>query len=537
MPSRYYYILQCRVAYLSVVMAVVMAWLGSKHAFQTLNRARAYLRIKSEKLVDGSLCMHTYWVAAATKSLSTAMPVSSSTHSSTIPTRPSSSSGTRRSTSGGGSSGSSATTTTNSALISSSVNRPSRRASQIANAIGVAHLAVSPSSQQSHTDTTTLLSPFHALAPPVAAGMTRRTSHGPTVTTANPFANEAPQSDMAYNDTATAAMDDFLDDNHGEGPSNTSSSSSYALQSIRPASRNADIYMHDTPSAAGLDSAYTDDDLHRHGNISDPLLGEINNRVNGKYSPPVNGSASNSRKTSPKSRYKGLYFGSPLDPERDGKDYSSHSPQNYLRRTSSSVINMLSPSLNASVSSSSSRDSPPNGITQNGHAASAPPAWLKNTLGVSGVRRRGVHPCMLIPTFLFGVVVAVSGVFSGTKFIDSETAKAVVPAKVASWLSWSSANSSSSDITADTLAHLPRPVYTHHESGHIFMDQARTSLGTIEHPIHALIANASVTWQNLLSKQSKTLQEAVAEYKRRYNRNPPKGFDKWWVLKALQQRL
>ena len=74
MPSRYYYILQCRVAYLSVVMAVVMAWLGSKHAFQTLNRARAYLRIKSEKLVDGSLCMHTYWVAAATKSLSQPCP-------------------------------------------------------------------------------------------------------------------------------------------------------------------------------------------------------------------------------------------------------------------------------------------------------------------------------------------------------------------------------------------------------------------------------------------------------------------------------
>lgn len=28
-------------------------------------------------------------------------------------------------------------------------------------------------------------------------------------------------------------------------------------------------------------------------------------------------------------------------------------------------------------------------------------------------------------------------------------------------------------------------------------------------------------------RQSKTLQEAVAEYKRRYERAPPKGFDIW----------
>ncbi len=28
--------------------------------------------------------------------------------------------------------------------------------------------------------------------------------------------------------------------------------------------------------------------------------------------------------------------------------------------------------------------------------------------------------------------------------------------------------------------------------------------------------------------QSKTLDEAVINYRRRYNRAPPKGFDKWW---------
>lgn len=49
-----------------------------------------------------------------------------------------------------------------------------------------------------------------------------------------------------------------------------------------------------------------------------------------------------------------------------------------------------------------------------------------------------------------------------------------------------------------------------------------------EHPITALMADAKVAFTNRLSKQSKTLHEAVAEYKRRYGRNPPHGFDHWW---------
>lgn len=61
------------------------------------------------------------------------------------------------------------------------------------------------------------------------------------------------------------------------------------------------------------------------------------------------------------------------------------------------------------------------------------------------------------------------------------------------------------------------------------MDQARTSLGQIDHPIHALIRNATDKWDTLVAGQSKTLSEAVSEYKRRHNRNPPKGFDHWLV--------
>ena len=55
------------------------------------------------------------------------------------------------------------------------------------------------------------------------------------------------------------------------------------------------------------------------------------------------------------------------------------------------------------------------------------------------------------------------------------------------------------------------------------------SAGTIaEHPIPKLMADAEVNFRKLLSRQSRTLSAAVREYKRRYNRDPPKGFDEWW---------
>jgi hypothetical protein len=61
------------------------------------------------------------------------------------------------------------------------------------------------------------------------------------------------------------------------------------------------------------------------------------------------------------------------------------------------------------------------------------------------------------------------------------------------------------------------------------MDQVRTSLGAIdEHPIYNLIANATARWNALLNKQSKTLAEAAQEYRARYNRHPPKGFEEWY---------
>ncbi|KAF8960655.1 glycosyl transferase family 90-domain-containing protein [Flammula alnicola] len=48
------------------------------------------------------------------------------------------------------------------------------------------------------------------------------------------------------------------------------------------------------------------------------------------------------------------------------------------------------------------------------------------------------------------------------------------------------------------------------------------------HPIYELISRAEQQWEEKLQRASTTLDEAVTEYRRRYNRAPPKGFDLWW---------
>ena len=49
------------------------------------------------------------------------------------------------------------------------------------------------------------------------------------------------------------------------------------------------------------------------------------------------------------------------------------------------------------------------------------------------------------------------------------------------------------------------------------------------HPIFQLIRDAEAAWEAKCTRASKTLDEAVSEYKRRYRRAPPIGFDKWCV--------
>ncbi|GAA6041033.1 hypothetical protein JCM8097_004685 [Rhodosporidiobolus ruineniae] len=48
------------------------------------------------------------------------------------------------------------------------------------------------------------------------------------------------------------------------------------------------------------------------------------------------------------------------------------------------------------------------------------------------------------------------------------------------------------------------------------------------HPIHRLIRDAESAWHRKVTRQSQTLEEAVAEYRRRYKQAPPRGFDLWF---------
>jgi len=74
---------------------------------------------------------------------------------------------------------------------------------------------------------------------------------------------------------------------------------------------------------------------------------------------------------------------------------------------------------------------------------------------------------------------------------------------------------------ATTLKADPNAVHTYLENGHLEVNPNGT------HPILELIANAQEKWKQKMERASKTLEEAVQEYKRRYKRPPPKGFDDW----------
>jgi hypothetical protein len=60
--------------------------------------------------------------------------------------------------------------------------------------------------------------------------------------------------------------------------------------------------------------------------------------------------------------------------------------------------------------------------------------------------------------------------------------------------------------------------------------QPKTIISLNNHPIPALIEQAGVRYIAMQQRQSKTLFEAVAEYKRRYKMNPPPKFDKWYAF-------
>ena len=63
---------------------------------------------------------------------------------------------------------------------------------------------------------------------------------------------------------------------------------------------------------------------------------------------------------------------------------------------------------------------------------------------------------------------------------------------------------------------------------HTFLDNGLLKVNPDgQHPIHDLLDRAQETWESKVNRASKTLRQAVNEYRRRYGRAPPKGFDRW----------
>lgn len=58
---------------------------------------------------------------------------------------------------------------------------------------------------------------------------------------------------------------------------------------------------------------------------------------------------------------------------------------------------------------------------------------------------------------------------------------------------------------------------------------AAGSGGGVRHPISWLIEEAERKWEGMLARQSITLEESVKEYRRRYARAPPRGYELWQV--------
>ena len=63
---------------------------------------------------------------------------------------------------------------------------------------------------------------------------------------------------------------------------------------------------------------------------------------------------------------------------------------------------------------------------------------------------------------------------------------------------------------------------------HNYMDNGLVAVNPQgRHPIFDLLTRSQEAWRQKTSKQSTTLWQATKEYRKRYQRPPPKGFDQW----------
>jgi len=90
---------------------------------------------------------------------------------------------------------------------------------------------------------------------------------------------------------------------------------------------------------------------------------------------------------------------------------------------------------------------------------------------------------------------------------------------------------SNSAPSGETIS-IPPPQWPKtHEQGPLVENESHVGAA---HPILQLIQGAENNFTSQLEKQSKTLDEAIAEYRRRYGIPPPPNFDKWYEFAKLK---
>ncbi|KAM0756101.1 hypothetical protein T439DRAFT_296122 [Meredithblackwellia eburnea MCA 4105] len=109
-----------------------------------------------------------------------------------------------------------------------------------------------------------------------------------------------------------------------------------------------------------------------------------------------------------------------------------------------------------------------------------------------------------------------------SKFSGQRAAILVLPLALAALALFSASSSPSSGLRLQSVK--SKPI-----TGTFAYATASPELEPYEvHPIHTLMKQAKQSWEAKLARQSKTYEEAVAEYRRRYKRDPPNGFQAWY---------
>ncbi|GAA5833820.1 hypothetical protein JCM11251_005974 [Rhodosporidiobolus azoricus] len=153
----------------------------------------------------------------------------------------------------------------------------------------------------------------------------------------------------------------------------------------------------------------------------------------------------------------------------------------------------------------------------------APLAWRNRGGDISGGRRKKLRYCYVL------LLVPLSGLFLLIYYTLSASSPSTPAAHLHSWASSLSSSASSRLHSLSTYRSSNSTLRSPH-STYAFAVPLPNERGAYEeHPIHGLIREAKGKWEEKRNRQSKTFEEAVREYGKRYGgRKPPPGFQHWW---------